>query len=414
MGFKKYCWPMVCATLLCISSSAYAQFFKLAPDKTVPVVIMHPPQFGLTVKRVAFGQPEGSCASEANEVVDRMILPDFQQNGMDVIERQALNQIMSEHNFNQSMYADPTSAAQLGKILGPSALIVVTVDTCSSSRQPLYNDSRNYLNNQITRTFISKTRYSLEGSVRVINLTTGQILGSHNFQSHQDKSNQSQQGQPEFPPVDDVKDAAMQEVRNQVHAMFFPSGTGQNLVFYGDRDCGLNEVYEAFKNGDHDGAMHMMDANLEACKSGKHKDKTLARAYYDDGLLHCIAKDYHKSSALFTSAMDGKGAEDVGAASAACTQAREGAETLKAYEARLAQIQAPPPINAQAAAPATPAPPGPPAAASVSTAPQAPAGQSAGTSSVEGRLKQLDKLYKSGLITKKEYDQKRAAILNSL
>lgn len=34
--------------------------------------------------------------------------------------------------------------------------------------------------------------------------------------------------------------------------------------------------------------------------------------------------------------------------------------------------------------------------------------------SVADRLKKLDSLYKQGLITKKEYDEKRAAILKDL
>lgn len=392
----------------------YAQFFRMGPPATVPVMVSHPPQFGLTVKRVAFGQPGGSCSGEGNELVDRIILPDFQQNNMDVIERQALNQIMSEHNFTQTMYADPNNAAQLGRILGPSALIIVTVNNCSPSQAPLFNDQRNVLNNQVVRTFISKTRYSLEGSIRIVNLTTGQITGSHNFQSSKEQSNQSQQGQPEYPPVDEVKDQAMQDVGSQIHAMFFPSGDRVDLPFYDDKDCELNQVYLLYKNGDRDGALRMMDSDLEACKSGKHKDKTLVRAYYDDGLLHCVHADYDKAVSLFTSAMDGKGAEAVASASGACERAKRGAADLKAYEAQLALIQAPPPINnpplqQTATVPATrPLTPGPTA-----TPTRAPSAGQAGTS-VADRLKKLEGLYKQGLITKREYDEKRAEILKSL
>ena len=56
------------------------------------------------------------------QVVDRMIMPDFRQNRVSVIEREALNEIMAEHNFNQTSYADPTKAAQLGKILRPKRI----------------------------------------------------------------------------------------------------------------------------------------------------------------------------------------------------------------------------------------------------------------------------------------------------
>ena|ERR1035438_1733494 len=164
-------------TSLSVVSCTSRSLFEPAP-KEVGIQIPHAPDFGLTVKRVAFGNPGGSCAADAAELLDRMILPEFQQNGVSVIEREALDQIMREHSFNQSAYADPTSAAKLGKILGPSALVLVSVNGCSHDQQPLYNDQKNF-NGTVTRFLISKTRFSLEGSIRVVDLTTGQVLGSH-------------------------------------------------------------------------------------------------------------------------------------------------------------------------------------------------------------------------------------------
>lgn len=404
---------MVVLSCIFWGSFAHAQFFSLSAPTTVQAIVHHPPEFGLTVKRVAFGSPEGSCPNQSNELIDSKLIPVFQQGGMDVIERQALDQIMSEHNFSETAYADPNSAAQLGRILGPSALIIVSVNSCSSTQIPLQNDQTNYFNNSVVRTFISKTRYSLEGSLRVVNLTTGQILGSHSFQSHPERTINSQHGQPEFPPVDEVKDAAMQEVQNQVQAMFFPSGDRVVLDFYNDKDCSLNQAYEMYKNGDADGALHFMDSDLEQCKTGKHKDKTLARAYYDDGLLHCLRADYGKASTLFTSAMDSKGADAVGQASATCQRMLSGAAALKDYETRLAQIQAPQPINTQPTPPPVPA-----IAAAVPVHAAGPTTRSARSSpsgeTPEARLKELDSLYKRGLITKKEYDEKRAEILKDL
>ena len=400
--------------LLCIFTgvSAYAQFFSLGPPKTLPLIVSHPPQFGLTVKRAAFGNPEGTCPNQADDLIDSKLIPIFQQGGIDVVERQALSQIMSENRFGQSGYENPNSVAQLGRILGPSALIIVSVNTCSSSQQPLFNDQRNLINNTVVRTFISKTRYSLEGSVRVVDLTTGQILGSHGFQSHPEQQNQSQQGQPEFPPVDEVKDKAMLDVQNQIQAMFFPSGDRVELTFYDDKDCSLNQAYAIEKNGDRNGAVHLMDTNLEQCKVGKHKDKTLARAYYDDGLLHCLQGDYDRANSLFTSAMDSKGADAAGQASADCQRAQAGLAAVKQYQARMATIQAPPPINTQP----LPPPPAQSAPAPVQAAAPAPppANATQASTSPEARLKELSDLYKRGLITKQEFEQKRAAILKSL
>lgn len=198
--------------------------------------------------------------------------------------------------------------------------------------------------------------------------------------------------------------------------MFFPYGNSANLLFYGDKDCGLNQVYELYKNGDRDGAFRMMDQNLQQCKSGG-KDKALARAYYDAGVLHCVQKDYDGANDLFKNAMDSKGAEAVATASSSCQQAQSGATQLKAYRERLDQIPAPSPISATS----------PPVSAQAPTKPPAPIAQDqAGPNvaktaspvvefpSVEERLKKLDGLYKRGLITKKDYDEKKAQILKDL
>lgn len=127
---------------------AMAQFFRVGPDKTVVLNIPHTPAFGLTVKRVAFGQPEGTCRDQAQELIDRTILPELQRNQVDIVERQAMNQIMAEHNFDQSGNVDPASAAALGKILGPSAEIFVSVNDCSHEQQPLYNVKKTLLMEQ--------------------------------------------------------------------------------------------------------------------------------------------------------------------------------------------------------------------------------------------------------------------------
>jgi tetratricopeptide (TPR) repeat protein len=319
---------------------------------------------------------------------------------------------MAEHNLNQSGYVEASGAAKLGKILGPSALVIVSVNDCSHDQQPLYEDQKNELNGRVTRIFISKTRYSLVGSIRVVDLTTGQVMGSHNFESKPSNQLTSESGQPEFPPVDELKDSAMQDVKGQVHAMFFPFGDTAAVVFYDDKDCNLKQSYELFRNGDRDGALRVAESNLEQCKSAHKKDKSLARAYYDAGLLHCLRKDYDKAKELFTGAMEGKGAEVVGRTSEYCNRAREGEVALAAYRARLAQIPAPAPIVAGSGPGPKPTPE--PSDAGPAAKVDPPPTRKAQPASAAERLKKLDALYKQGLISKKEYDQKRAEILNDI
>src|SRR6185436_11159448 len=57
--------------------------------------------------------------------IANMMVTDLVRNGTySVIERQALDKILTEQNFQTSGRADPSTAAQLGKMLGVDAMII--------------------------------------------------------------------------------------------------------------------------------------------------------------------------------------------------------------------------------------------------------------------------------------------------
>lgn len=389
---------LVVFVLVC-ASSGNAQFFSFL-DKTVPLRIDHPPQIVLTVKRVAFGQPHGMCSDVASELVDRMVLPDFQQMQVDVIERHSLEHIMSAHHFDESMYAEGRSPFQLGKILGPSALIIINLNTCNPDRDALHTDDKKS-NGTVVRTFISKTRYTLVGSVRVVDLTTGQIMGSQNFESRPEQVRQSQSGPPEFAPVDMVKEQAMQDVKAQIHGMFYPVSENIPVVFYDDKDCNLKQAYDIYKNGDRNGATRVAEATIEQCKADHKKDNSLARAYYNAGLLHCLGGEFDAANNFFTPAMNGKGAGAVAKTADACNRARDGDNQMRAYMDRVARIPAPLPIRTEASPVVEPQK-------------RVPVHAGPASADAEERLKKLDSLYKRGLITRREYEEKRSQILGEM
>ena len=415
MGKTRLLRLLMVSFMALVSLPCAAQLFKLSADKTVSIQISHPPSLGLTVKRIAFGQPSGTCAPE---LVDTVIKPEFSKNQVEVIDRQNLDQILAEHNFSQTIYADPQSTARLGRILGPSALIIVKVYDCSTEKQPLVDNSQRNLNGTLHTFFISKTTASLKGSIELVDLTTGRSLGSREFESHPEQQNTSDAGQPEFPPDYQVKTTAMQEAGDQITHVFFPWVESASYVFYDDKDCGLKDAYELLHRGDRDGALKLSESNLQQCESAHKKDKTLARAAYNVGIGYFLRGDYDKASQFLHQAMQSKGADNTaGRAAADCDRARQLGVQLKTYLDRIAQIPAPSAIAAEG-----PAPPPAPVVATVTeppkpaaiTPPPAPAAEGASKPSVEDRLKRLDELLKKGYINRQDYEKKKAEILKEL
>lgn len=344
-------------------------------------------------------------------MVDTLLMPDFQQHNLDVVDRQHLDQILAAQNFSREGDVSARDEISLGRVLGPSVLVFVKIYECAPDMQHLQNNERNYLNNTAQAIYISQTRFSVKGSVEIADLTTGQVLGSTPFESHEQRQTQSVQGPPEFPPQDEVKQASMSDAGKQIHSTFFPWTESVPLVFYDDKDCGLKDVYDLYQRGDHDGSRKLAESSLVQCKGAHKNEKSLVRAYYDVGLAYLLAGQFDKCSEYFTQAMQSKGAEAAGVASEACGRAQAGADQVKRYEAKLASLPAPAPINFSAQAPPPQA--AAPAPQQSTQADASPAGAAA-KPSAEVRLKKLDDLYKQGLITKKDYDAKKAEILSEL
>jgi hypothetical protein len=95
---------------------APAQFWDKFTNPKVHVTIRHPPGLGLQVNKVAFGPAKGEAAQQ---FIDQLT-EHFVKANVEVVERQQLETMLAEHNFSLSGYVDSSSAAEMGKILGPS------------------------------------------------------------------------------------------------------------------------------------------------------------------------------------------------------------------------------------------------------------------------------------------------------
>lgn len=59
----------------------------------------------------------------ADMIVDRLV----KAGNYSVIERKALDKILTEQNFSNSDRADPSSAAKLGRVLGVDAIVIGSI-----------------------------------------------------------------------------------------------------------------------------------------------------------------------------------------------------------------------------------------------------------------------------------------------
>ncbi len=349
-----YHYSVVTLLVLClILQNLNAQFFDKLSNPQVSVNLKHPPGLGIKINKVAFGPATGSCS---DQIVDA-IISDFVTNNIEVVDRSNLNTILNEHSFTLSGSVDKTSAATLGKILGPSVLIFVNVQRCAIQQDKLYEketkyDAQRKVNYQVYA-FISRTRVFLKVSVRTVDLATGRIFTNKIFEYSPEKSNKSYQGYPEFPTGFDVQDLAIRYAVWDIHRMYLPWSENRTLYFFDDKDYDLKDAYKALKDGDIDRAFEISKQNLENCKKdSKAKDKQISHANYNLGMCYMLRNEYAQAIQYFKNAKELKSGSIVSDAIIECERAKTIQESMKQVEEKasieVAKAQAEEEKNVQA------------------------------------------------------------------
>lgn len=301
-----------------------AQIFDELSNPKVALTLTHPPGLGLKVNKIAFGPATGPCA---DEIVDALISR-FVDNGIEVIDRKNLTAILAEHDFTFSGYVDPTSAAAIGKIIGPSALIFVKVQRCTTMQDRLYDKETKFnyqtKQNYTVMAYYSRTRVFLKASVQTVDLATGRIFSAQTLDFSPEEKNKSYEGYPEAPSEFDVKDLALRMFVGTVRRMFLPWTEKTELYYFDDKTCGLKQAYQALDAGDLDQAFNLSKANLETCKATpKVKDKILAHANYNLGISYMIQEEYDLALESFQEAARLRPGEIVSNTIADCQRAKD-------------------------------------------------------------------------------------------
>lgn len=386
------------ATLVLVPPAA-AQLLGRLLNPQVTVTLEHPPDLGLTYSRIAIPAAYGACSTEfVNALIE-----DFVDRGVEVIDRHHLERILDEHDFALSHYVDRNTAAELGQILGPSALILVDVTRCATERD---RTSKGYpTKDGYNWHFYSKIRGHFKASVQIADLQTGRIFRTRTVSAEDELQNESSSGYPEFPSEYAVRDNLLSDARFQVFRLLFPWEESKTLTFFNDDRCRLKDAFQLLKTGDFQRTTARSLQLLEGCKTDpKAKTKNLAHAYYNVGMSHMVQGHHEEALNYFQQGYQVKPGSIFEEAMDECRRAQLVAEELEEYKEAM-EIAMPDVADADELHPAP---------RSNGLLPEGSQASSSLSGSTVDRLEKLETLLEKGLITETEYQEKRAEILADL
>ncbi len=166
-----------------------------APSARIPVT--RPAEINLKgIKQIWIGEIRGNAGEALSERLTGLL---FESNHFKLVDRANIEKILKEQNLGLSGVVDEETAVEMGKILGASAFITGRSGiqfNHSHSVSEIYLDS----DNQPYQYYYSKTEAHQDTILKVIDMTTGQVIAAKNI-SYSDKDDDYQKGS--YPPYPD-------------------------------------------------------------------------------------------------------------------------------------------------------------------------------------------------------------------
>jgi tetratricopeptide (TPR) repeat protein len=163
-----------------------------APSLRVPVT--KPAEINLKgFNKIAIGEISGNAGqSVANLITTRL----FESGRFEVVDRENLQRIMSEHRLNLVGAIDQNTAAEVGKLLGASALIFGN-SNASFNQQTSISQYYKKKDGSSYRYFNKDAVAKVNSNLRVVDLTTGKILA---IKSLSENASAKDWAENEWPP----------------------------------------------------------------------------------------------------------------------------------------------------------------------------------------------------------------------
>ena len=284
---------MCCKRTVLVFTAIFVLIVAGCGPVTIKVPVTKPAEINLKgIKKIAVGDITGFMGQD---FADELTTALFNTERYEVLDRQNLNSILSEQNLSWAQITDPEQSAKLGKIIGAAALVVGRVSKHSYKEKVTYSDGRNR-DGSTYRIYSRKGTAELTINLKIIEVKTGKILATKQFQSGYKIENQATDEYPASIDTIGLYESCRKDIIDQFIKTIAPYEVYSSMHFYDDSKIPeLKKGIGMAKIGNWEDAkthfQNAVDSNPDSWKT--HFD--LAIAY------KCVG-DYDKAIEILTKA----------------------------------------------------------------------------------------------------------------
>jgi len=166
----------VAAISLLLGTLAIPTEAQTAPKRKPRIAVM---DFDYATVQTVSAAVFGTNIDVGKGITDLLVTGLVKDGSFSVIERKALDKILTEHNFSNSNRADSNSAAKIGKILGVDAIVVgsITEFGNETKKTGLGGMGGNWHGVGLGNVGHSNSKANVAITARIIDVDTAEILG---------------------------------------------------------------------------------------------------------------------------------------------------------------------------------------------------------------------------------------------
>ena len=272
---------------------------------SVMMIVTRPAGVNLSnYKKIAIGDivdADGSVSRHAQDIADDLTTALFDSETFEVLDRQNLQSIMSEHKLSTTGIIDEDTASELGKVIGAAVLVFGRIQTDKYDEETSKADAWKDKKGNWHQTHYRKGTYGMSVNLKVIDITTSKILAVKSLSAAYASTNTADNKWPAKIETGVLYTKCLANLTRQFMRMVAPYDVQIKASFQTDKL--LPEVDQAItqlKIGEWDEGLALFE---EATKKTGLEPKIQAKTYYDLGLAQQYGGDFDNAIINFKQAM---------------------------------------------------------------------------------------------------------------
>lgn len=293
-----------------MSKKIFLVFFLLlflfaCGTKSVYVQVLRPAEINLkNYKKIAVGEIQninGRSGGHADDISDEINTALFNSGRFEVIDRQHLKSVQSEHKLGFSGAVDEATSVRLGKLVGAGVFVFGRIQSDKYEEELTKGEPWTDKEGKTNQRFSRKGVYNLSVNFKVIDIETSKIIAVKTISAKKEDLETTYNGTPKKIDSNKLYRKCLNQVVSGFMKLIAPYKETVEAEFQTDEL--LPEVDQAvafFEVNEWTRGINLLDSARE--KTGL-KSNVLAKIYYNLGVALMITGDYDKSSENFLKAM---------------------------------------------------------------------------------------------------------------